>query len=195
MELGNKKNADAQYLVSRACEHGLGVESDAKKMWDWLVKASDNGSGKAMHRIFYYYRFSGLCSEHGNREKAAIWLEKAFDAGAPSAILAKAVFAENTKSMGKEDDNGSVRQAAVQELARGWKNEPWMFGFLANCAVNDTFKREGSWEMYPRLSSLENIGKLFPDHPRTFELLKDRAKNDSDEKVRKFAEKALEKRS
>ncbi len=101
LELGNKKNAEAQYFVSRAYEHGLGVESDAKKMWDWLVKASDNGSGEAMHRIFYHYRFSGLCPEHENREKAAIWLEKAFEAGSPSAILTKAAFAEIDKSMSK----------------------------------------------------------------------------------------------
>ncbi len=96
------------------------------------------------------------------------------------------------KTRAREDVNSDVRQAAVQELAQGWKDEPWLFDFLLDRAVNDPFEREYSFEDNPRQITLKIILKRYPAHPRTLALLKDRAKNDSDEEVRKYAKEVLE---
>lgn len=65
-----------------------------------------------------------------------------------------------------------------------------MFEFLCNCAINDPFKGQPYW-FNPRQTALEAIIKLYPNHPQTLPLLQDRAENDSDEKVREFAQKKL----
>ncbi|WP_229642040.1 hypothetical protein [Waterburya agarophytonicola] len=44
----------------------------------------------------------------------------------------------------------------------------------------------------PRETALEGIVQYFLNHPQTKELLSDRANNDLDEQVRKFAQKALD---
>jgi CheY-like chemotaxis protein len=96
------------------------------------------------------------------------------------------------KQRAQSDDDGDVRRAAVHELARGWKDEPWMFDFLCNCALNDLFERKEDREDNPRQLALEIIIKQYRDHPQTLPLLRDRAENDPDEKVREFAQKKLE---
>jgi hypothetical protein len=45
----------------------------------------------------------------------------------------------------------------------------------------------------PRQNSLEILLKYYPDHPKTLELLRDRAQNDNDEQLREWATKQLEK--
>jgi hypothetical protein len=95
------------------------------------------------------------------------------------------------KQRATADDNGHVRRAAVQELARGWKDEPGMFELLCEIALNDSFERKEDWEDNPRQTALEAITKLYGDHPQTLPLLRDRAEDDPDEKVRTFAQKKL----
>jgi predicted NACHT family NTPase len=95
------------------------------------------------------------------------------------------------KTRALSDDYSPVRYVAVWELARGWKDEPWMFEFLCNCALNDPFKRKEDREDNPRQLALEIIIKQYCDYPQTLPLLQDRAKNDSDEKVREFVQKKL----
>ncbi|MEQ9486643.1 HEAT repeat domain-containing protein [Coleofasciculus sp. F4-SAH-05] len=95
------------------------------------------------------------------------------------------------KQLIQSDDDKFVRSAALQELARGWKDEPWLFELLYNCAINDPFQRQDNWEDNPRQIALERIIKLYPDHPKTLTLLRDRAENDTDDKVREFAQKKL----
>ena len=41
------------------------------------------------------------------------------------------------KQLAQSDDDGDVRQAAVQELARGWKDDPETLPFSNNCAQSD----------------------------------------------------------
>jgi hypothetical protein len=97
------------------------------------------------------------------------------------------------KQKAQSDDHEYVRYTAVQELALGWKDEPWMFELLCNCAINDPFVREDDWEDNPRQLALEIIIKQYPNHPQTLPLLRDRAENDPDEKVKEFAQKKLAK--
>ncbi|MGB7443405.1 MAG: HEAT repeat domain-containing protein [Coleofasciculaceae cyanobacterium] len=92
------------------------------------------------------------------------------------------------------DQHGSVRWAAVQELARGWKDEPWLFELLHHVALNDPFERKKDLEINPRKTALEMLIEQYPNHPKTLPLLQDRAKNDPDEQVREFAQKKLDER-
>jgi predicted NACHT family NTPase len=95
------------------------------------------------------------------------------------------------KQLIQSDDDWDVRRVAVAELARGWKDESWLFELLYNCAINDPFQRENNWEENPRQIALENIIKQYPGHPKTLTLLRDRAENDADEKMREFAQNKL----
>ncbi len=89
------------------------------------------------------------------------------------------------------DEDWDVRATALQELAHGWKDESWIFEFLYNRVLNDPFERKEDSEDNPRQLALEIIIKQYRDHPQTLPLLQDRAKNDSDEKVREFVQKKL----
>ncbi|MBN3895147.1 MAG: hypothetical protein HWQ41_07720 [Nostoc sp. NOS(2021)] len=66
-----------------------------------------------------------------------------------------------------------------------------MFEIYYNCAVNDPFERKQDYETNPRRVALEIIIKQFPQHPQTLPLLRDKAENDTDEEVRKFAQQKL----
>ncbi|MDZ8052688.1 MAG: HEAT repeat domain-containing protein [Aulosira sp. ZfuVER01] len=89
------------------------------------------------------------------------------------------------------DDHWNVRQIAVQALARNFKNQAEMFKVFSNCAVTDPFQRQNSWQTNPRRVALEIITKQYLRHPQTLALLRERANNDSDEKVREFAQRKL----
>jgi predicted NACHT family NTPase len=89
------------------------------------------------------------------------------------------------------DNDYFVRRAAVEALASNFKDEPGMFEVFYNCAVNDSFKRKEDYEDNPRQVALLAIIEQYPDHPQTLPLLRDKAENDADEKVREFAQNKL----
>jgi len=95
------------------------------------------------------------------------------------------------KQLAQSDDNGSVRRAAVQEIAQGWKDDPGIFEFLCDVAINDPFEREYDWQDNPRYAALTATIELYPDRPQTLELVRDRAQNDRDQKLREFAQENL----
>jgi hypothetical protein len=84
-----------------------------------------------------------------------------------------------------------VRYIAVKQLARGWKDEIGIFEFLCDRAVNDPFECKYVYHRNPRYAAIEAIIKYYPHHAKTLLLLRDRAKNDPDRKVREFAQKKL----
>lgn len=95
------------------------------------------------------------------------------------------------RDLAENDPDYEVREFAVQELAHGWKDEPGMFEFLHNRALNDPFERKDDWEYNPRQLALKIIIKNYPNHPQILPLLRDRSLNDPDEKVRDFATEKL----
>jgi HEAT repeat protein len=95
------------------------------------------------------------------------------------------------KQRAQSDDAPDVRYAAVQELARGWKDDPELFELLCNVAINDPFDREDEWQSNPRQGALAAMIELYPDPPQTLELVRDRAQNDRDQKLREFAQEKL----
>lgn len=79
----------------------------------------------------------------------------------------------------------------MQQLARGRENQTGSFEFLYDRAINDPFKRESDWQTNPRQIALEAIIEHYPNHPQILPLLRVRAENDPDEKVREFARQKL----
>jgi len=95
------------------------------------------------------------------------------------------------KQLAQSDNNWAVRRAAVQELARGWRNESGIFELLCDVAIDDPFDREEDWQDNPRQAALAATIELYPDRPETLELVRDRAQNDRDQKLREFAQEKL----
>jgi predicted NACHT family NTPase len=95
------------------------------------------------------------------------------------------------KDLATADNDEFVRYAPIEALAKHFRNEHELFQIYYNCAVNDPFEREESYETNPRRVALEIIIKQFPQHPQTLPLLHDKADNDPDEEVREFAQEKL----
>ncbi len=95
------------------------------------------------------------------------------------------------KQLAQSDNNWAVRRAAVQELARGWKDESGIFELLGDVAIHDPFDREEDWQDNPRQAALAATIELYADRPQTLELVRDRAQNDRDQKLREFAQEKL----
>ncbi|BCL35243.1 HEAT repeat domain-containing protein [Nostoc sp. MS1] len=90
------------------------------------------------------------------------------------------------------DNHWDVRGTAVNELAKAYKSQPELFETYYNCAAKDNFKgSHNDFKPNPRRVALEIIVKQYPQHPQTLPLLRDRAENDPDEKVREYAQKKL----
>ncbi|MEB3213429.1 MAG: HEAT repeat domain-containing protein, partial [Leptolyngbyaceae bacterium] len=97
------------------------------------------------------------------------------------------------KSRAQSDDANDVRMAAVQELARGFKDNVGLFEFWCDRTLNDPFERENPFQENPRQIALKVLARQYPGHPKTRKLLQDRAQNDNDEQLRKWATEQLEK--
>ena len=91
------------------------------------------------------------------------------------------------------EDNYFVRYVAIEAIAQGWKNDPDIFELLYNVTINDPFQREEDWQDNPRQIALAAIIKNYPNHPQIIPILQDRLANDTDEKLREFAKKQLQK--
>jgi predicted NACHT family NTPase len=95
------------------------------------------------------------------------------------------------KQLAQSDDDWAVRRAAVQELARGWKDDPELFELLCVFAIKDPFESQYDFQDNPRQTALSAMIELYPDRTETLELVRDRAQNDRDQKLREFAQKKL----
>jgi HEAT repeat protein len=96
------------------------------------------------------------------------------------------------KQCAVSDESWYVRREAVRQLAIGWKQEPGILEILYDNTLNDPFKREHGVETNPRQIALEAIVKQYLYHPQTLPLLQDRAENDPDEQLQKWAKKKLQ---
>ena len=90
------------------------------------------------------------------------------------------------------DEDEWVQRIAVERLSEYWGHEPGIFDFLYDCAINPFFRRRYHFENNPRQIALKALLKHHRHNPQTIELLRDRAENDSDEKLREFAKKQLD---
>jgi len=83
-----------------------------------------------------------------------------------------------------KDDDDDVRSAAVQELARGWKDDPDTLPLLKNRAANDD-------DDDVRRLAVQELARGWKDDADTLPLLKEGATNDDDEDVRRAAVREL----
>ena len=90
------------------------------------------------------------------------------------------------------NESWQVRGEALRQIATGWKQEPGIFEILYDKTLNDPFKREYNFETNPRQIALKAIVKQYLDHPQALPLLKDRAENDPDEQLQKWAKRKLQ---
>ncbi|NER97042.1 MAG: NACHT domain-containing protein [Symploca sp. SIO1B1] len=85
-----------------------------------------------------------------------------------------------------------VRYEAVNQLVINWHHILEVEEILFNIAVKELpQKKELDWRN-PRLAAIKAICYLYPDNPKTITLLSDRAINDSNEKIREWAKKRLQ---
>ncbi|MDY7006510.1 MAG: HEAT repeat domain-containing protein [Cyanobacteriota bacterium] len=95
------------------------------------------------------------------------------------------------KQLVEFDADWEVRVEAVRQIATGWKHESGIFELFYHTALNDPFQHQNYYQYNPRQTALEAIVKHYPEHPQTLSLLQDRAENDPDEKLRKWAKEKL----
>ncbi|MGE3440923.1 MAG: NACHT domain-containing NTPase, partial [Blastocatellales bacterium] len=102
--------------------------------------------------------------------------------------LSNIVFLDNAKTWLKDratrDWDWSVRQAAVRELARGWKNDPDTLPWLKDRAAKDDHTAV-------RQAAVQELARGWKDDPDTLPWLKDCAAKDSDGDVRQAAVQEL----
>jgi HEAT repeat protein len=65
---------------------------------------------------------------------------------------------ELLQDLARNDEDDSVRQAAVQELARGWRDTPGTLEWLQDRASND----ENEWV---RKAAVQELTRGWPDRP------------------------------
>ncbi|NJL55249.1 NACHT domain-containing protein [bacterium] len=96
------------------------------------------------------------------------------------------------KSLIQQAKERFARMAAAEIIAKYFTRTSGVFELLCEAAVKDPFIREDSRQFNPRQTILESLLTHYPSHPKTFELLHNRALNDPDEQLREWAQEQLE---
>lgn len=93
------------------------------------------------------------------------------------------------KKIAKDDADSRVRCFAVKGLSNKLIGDKDLLDFFVECILNDKADSQ-SWN--PRRTALKNLFSHYPTHPKTIELLHNRAINDPDEQLREWAQEQLE---
>ena len=122
-------------------------------------------------------------------------------------LIAAAQLLSNTRrwleDRAANDDNWAVRQAAVQELARGWKLDPDTLPWLKDRAANDSSPTATETDSFMlrhfsvRSVALDALYENYMTDPTTLPFLQSRAQNDPHPVIREIASeiaKKIEKR-
>jgi hypothetical protein len=96
-----------------------------------------------------------------------------------------------------QDESDMVRREALAALVKNqvWRDLPEITEMIFYLAENDPYELEdqSNWEGNPRLVALKALITYYPTHPKTIELMHDRAINDPDEQLREWAQQQLKK--
>ena len=95
------------------------------------------------------------------------------------------------RSLAVEDPKETVRAEILKILMENLGRQLILFDFFCSCVIHDTFEREREHQLNPRQTALEALLTHYPTHPKTIELLRDRAANDPDEQLREWAQEEL----
>jgi NACHT domain/HEAT repeats len=94
------------------------------------------------------------------------------------------------KDIAKSDSCLDVRRRVLFEL-RSWRKDSRVFEMLYYSAQNDIAPRRWDTDINVRQTALETLLTHYPTHPKTLELLHDRALNDPDDQLRTWAQAQL----
>ncbi|WOD37516.1 HEAT repeat domain-containing protein [Nodosilinea sp. E11] len=166
--LKTRAQSDENYAVRRAAVQELakGFKDDPETL-PWLKTRAQSDENYAVRRA------------------AVQELAKGFNDDPETLLI--------LKTRAQSDEDNAVRMAAVQELAKGFKDDLNLFELWCDRALNDPFEREYEWDDNPRQTALNVLVQQHPGHPKTLELLQDRAQNDNDVQLREWAAEQLEK--
>ena len=89
--------------------------------------------------------------------------------------------------------NSDLQCSAIKVLSDGWDCSPDLFATFCEISTQSSFERKADWQNNPRRVALEALLTHHPTHPKTIELLRDRAINDPDEQLRAWAQEQLQK--
>ena len=90
-----------------------------------------------------------------------------------------------------EDRDSRVRSFILSILPVYWEEDTLLIDFLCNRALSDPYENGGLRRRNPRKYALESLLNHYPKHPKTLEILGERAVNDPDEQLRKWAQEQL----
>ncbi|NER26474.1 MAG: hypothetical protein F6J89_02310 [Symploca sp. SIO1C4] len=142
--------------------------------------------------LFILKRFSHLTKDSVLQRVALLELATGWKQDPDTLYLLK-TYAQS------EDCSDSVRGDLIEKIVEIWTDELWLLDFLLNRAINDPFIRSPLFrlkqdlDLNPRLRALNALLTHYPTNPKTLELLRDRATNDSDEQLREWATEKLNK--
>ena len=174
----------------------IDVSSTTARSGAGIASPSSNSSILQKNALFY------LLKEYAERD--CEWLVRS------SAVKALSKRRNNSpelilflKSCASNDQDYNVREHALKELARNHSQYPELFDFFYKRSMNDSFKRgdgyesdphnrKFKWQDNPRQTAIEALLTHNPNHPKTLELLRDRALNDPDKQLREWTQEQLD---
>ena len=93
----------------------------------------------------------------------------------------------------QSDENEWVRAIVIHELTESeWRQKPEVFELFCRAIQNDPFIKKDGYADNPRQIAMNNLLTYYSTHPKTIDLLRDRATNDPDELLREWAQKELQ---
>jgi hypothetical protein len=95
-----------------------------------------------------------------------------------------------------KDENDMVRREAYKALQtnQSWLSSSEVIKIFLEAATNDPCEKPTvAWGENPRLIALKSIVRHYLNHPQALEVIRDRARNDPDKKLRKWAQEQMEK--
>ena len=97
------------------------------------------------------------------------------------------------KHYARTHSDAFVRYQAVEAISENFNQKPEIHEFFCTISQNDPFQvwEDGDPTFNPRLKALKALFTHYPTHPKTLELLGDRAENDPDEQLRQWAGEQL----
>ncbi len=163
----DRDNSSVQFAAIQELAHGWKDDPETLPMLKSLAKSSENKDLKII----------------AIQELARDWKD---DSNILSVL----------KTCVQLDNDGYIKYYLMQELIQGWQVSPDIYDFLYKCAIDDTFNVviwnfSGDTNIFCRQTALEAIIEQYPEHPQTLPLLRDRADNDPDKRVQKFAKEKL----
>ena len=171
MEQDGRNDELANLMLAAGCLHEVrnrgAVQATSQALWKRFVDEAirfEPPVGREEKEDTYYSRRATRQASVGwmalvwKGENALIWLR-------PAAT---------------QDHDWTVREAAVEELARGWRDDPGTLSLLKERAHNDKFYAV-------RWAAVWELARGWKDDPGTLPLLRDRAQNDENYEVRRAA--------